>query len=246
MTTRDTGRILKAATLRDRGPQIAFDFEDVQAKCNEYLDEARARARTITEQATREAEAIRETARNEARTAGLTEGLERAEAEIERRADERARTRAAEEIATLGPALAAAAAQLVGERDRWIEQWETQAAEVAVAVAERILRTELDAKPERVRDIVGGILRLVSGVDRIAVRLHPDDVNVLGDNAERVVAQLASCGEAEIVADEALSRGGCIVDTRHGSIDARIETQLDRIAAELRGPSNHDNVGGAT
>jgi flagellar assembly protein FliH len=44
---------------------------------------------------------------------------------------------------------------------------------------------------------------------------------------------LAACGEAEIIADKSLTRGGCVIETQHGQIDARIETILDRIVAEL-------------
>ena len=55
----------------------------------------------------------------------------------------------------------------------------------------------------------------------------------LGRQATEVVRALAACGEAEIVADNSLTRGGCLIETQHGQIDARIETVLDRIVAEL-------------
>jgi flagellar assembly protein FliH len=43
-------------------------------------------------------------------------------------------------------------------------------------------------------------------------------------------------GETTFTPDERISRGGCVVETRHGAIDARIETQLARIAHELLSP----------
>ena len=42
-----------------------------------------------------------------------------------------------------------------------------------------------------------------------------------------------ACGEAELVYDETITPGGCQIETQHGAIDARMETQLERIASEL-------------
>ena len=76
---------------------------------------------------------------------------------------------------------------------------------------------------------------LAAGNPQIRVKLHPDDLAHLGDGAAEVVRTLAACGEATLVPDASLSPGGCLVETQHGIIDARLETQLDRIVSELVG-----------
>ena len=45
--------------------------------------------------------------------------------------------------------------------------------------------------------------------------------------------QLAALGQATVVPDSNITRGGCVIDTVHGQIDAQIETQIDRIIEEL-------------
>jgi flagellar assembly protein FliH len=76
-------------------------------------------------------------------------------------------------------------------------------------------------------------LQLAVGAPRIRLRLHGDDAALLGTQSAEVVRSLAACGEAEVVADNSLTRGGCMIDTQHGQIDARVETVLDRMVAQL-------------
>ena len=57
--------------------------------------------------------------------------------------------------------------------------------------------------------------------------------SALGKQAQQLIGQLSRVASAEVVADAAISPGGCRVETRHGVIDQRIETQLARIEAEL-------------
>ena len=47
------------------------------------------------------------------------------------------------------------------------------------------------------------------------------------------VLQVASLGVTQVVADAAITPGGCRVDTEFGSLDQQIEAQLNRITSEL-------------
>jgi flagellar biosynthesis/type III secretory pathway protein FliH len=55
----------------------------------------------------------------------------------------------------------------------------------------------------------------------------------LGDQAQRLAAGLSRLGKVDIVADSAIVKGGCRVDTRFGSIDQQYHAQLARIEQEL-------------
>lgn len=70
--------------------------------------------------------------------------------------------------------------------------------------------------------------RIEAGRDRatVTVRLHPDDASLLKSDA--------AFEHLRIVADGAVALGGCIVDSSTGSLDARFETQLARLADVLR------------
>jgi flagellar biosynthesis/type III secretory pathway protein FliH len=69
------------------------------------------------------------------------------------------------------------------------------------------------------------------------VRLHlnPQDHKNLGTQVRTLIDAMSGLGEAEVVADATIDRGGCRVETRFGSIDQQIESQLARIEEELTG-----------
>ena len=139
-----------------------------------------------------------------------------------------------------------AAEALVLERDRWLGEWEATAIQLSVAIAEKLIRRELGLKPEISSDILFKMLELAAGQRQIKLRIHPDDLKFLGNHPEEVIRSMASCGDATLVADEAISRGGCVIETDHGTIDARLETQLERITAELSPRSVESAVNGDT
>lgn len=213
--------------------QIAFNYEDIQSQCQERLKEATRQAKAILEEAHQESAVVRKQAQEAGLGIGRREGLDDAERQVAQRVDELAEKKATQRIRTLLPALEAAAKQVAINRERWLAEWEASAVQLAVAIAGRILRAELAVNPDRARAMISDALQTAAGSTRLRVRLNPEDVVLLGDRAEDVVKSLASCGEATILPDEAIERGGSVVETQHGVIDARLETQLDRILQEL-------------
>lgn len=232
MTT-DVPRVLKAHSVREHDALAAFNFEDLRQQAAAQIQAARRQAAEILEQAQRDAESLRKQALAEGKDAGKKEGLRDAAAEIERQARKLADQRVAEHLKTTLPALSQAAQALRDERDRWLLRWERAAVELGVAIAEKLLRTNLETKPELATGMIADALQLAAGQTQLRVLLHPADLERLGERAGQVVEALTSCADPELIADPALSPGGCRIETRYGEIDARLETMLQRISEEL-------------
>jgi len=225
--------VLKANDARGLGSHVAFNFEDLRHQAEAQLAAAKAEAASIVERARRDAEALRITAHADAREAGRQEGLKDAATQIEQRARKLADERLGQQLNTALPALTQAAALLRGERDRWLARWEQAAIELGIAVAEKIVKAELAARPERVREMVAAALELTVGQAQLRVYVNPHDRVFLGDRADQVVQSLTACASAQLIDDPALAPGDCRIETQHGEVDARLETMLQRIAEEL-------------
>ena len=226
-------RILKAMEARNLGARVAFNFEDFRTQCDQYLDKVRQSAQQLIDEARREAELIRRQTHEDAKVQGLKEAMQEADAIIEQRASELARKKVQQELQSLLPAMKAAAEQLSHEYERWLSRWEASAIRLSVAVAEKLMTRELKHHPEAGRKMIVQALQLVSSVKRLTVRLNPRDLQTLGEAAEQFVADVAEADEVVFVPDDSIASGGCQLDTQHGTIDARIETLLDRVTAEL-------------
>jgi flagellar assembly protein FliH len=226
-------RLLKANNVRGLGSKVVFNFDDLQERGDAYVESVRQQIGQMLAAAESEVAALRKSAQELGFEQGQREGLQNASDAIEQRARQIAEKTVSEGLATALPALKAVAESLAVERDRWIADWEATAIRLAAAIAERLLGQQLRIHPDLAREMIREALQLAVGAPRIRLRLHGADAALLGAQAAEVVRALAACGEAEVVADNSLTRGGCLIDTQHGQIDARVETVLDRIVAQL-------------
>ncbi len=110
---------------------------------------------------------------------------------------------------------------------------ESRAVELALALAEKILHSARAAGPAVVCSVVNGALRRVISHDRIVLQVNPDDVGLVQATLAPDSTDRGALRQIEIVGERRVPRGGCIVRTVEGEIDARIQQQFDRAAALL-------------
>jgi flagellar assembly protein FliH len=220
------------ATIIKRGSQaevvsgtavrpIAFSFEEMAGRADEYLESVRREAAKIVQQAHRDAEEVHRNAEAAGRAA--------AEAAIERLLEEKI----TKQMATLRPALQSVAHQLADARGRWLSEWEASAVHLAARMAERILRHELSREPQAPLALMRESLELASGSGSITIHLSPEDCRHLSAASGEIVESLKRLAPAKIMADASVSPGGCVVKTEFGEIDQRLESQLARLEQEL-------------
>lgn len=226
-------RLLKANVARDLAVASTFNFADLRQQAVAQISAAQAEAAAIVAQAQQEAAAIRQQAQADGKAAGRREGLVDAERTIKQQAQAIADASVREQLQTTLPALAAAADALARERDAWIVRWERVAVELGVAIAEKLIRSNLVAQPDLAEGMIAEALQLAAGQPQLRVVLNPADLEHLGDRAHDVVRSLAACAHPELRSDPQLQPGECRLETLHGEVDARIETMLHRITEEL-------------
>jgi len=73
--------------------------------------------------------------------------------------------------------------------------------------------------------------RTLSG-EKLVVRLHPTDLAMLR-TAGALAADLPTGAAASWVADQRITLGGCVIETDGGELDARLETQIQRLRDAL-------------
>jgi flagellar biosynthesis/type III secretory pathway protein FliH len=88
-----------------------------------------------------------------------------------------------------------------------------------------LLGAELRLAPEHVRAVVERELTRVQAARRVVLRVHPEDLALL-DSTETLRARHELRAPLSFEADETLSRGGCVIDSDLGQLDARLETRL--------------------
>ena len=101
---------------------------------------------------------------------------------------------------------------------------------LAVLLAERLLGTELETRPERIAEMAQAALREARGARRAVIEAAPLDAEALRTNLSQLEFP-PECLEVRSNAD--LSRGSLSIHTDIGTLDARLNPQLERLAAAL-------------
>ncbi len=158
-----------------------------------------------------------------AESAGRAAGLAAAQKQME------AQLRKAEQTAK---SLEAALATLSRPLAQIDDEVHAQIAELALALAHGLLRRELRADPTQGIGIVRETVVLLPASARgVRIALHPEDAALVRERLQVAGPESAW----SVVDDPALGRGDCRVHTDYAQIDARIETRLKAMLAELLG-----------
>lgn len=125
-------------------------------------------------------------------------------------------------------ALAQAAQALAAEAEALAERTERAAVELALRIAEQALGGALTADPERVLDVVRGALRRLVERERVLLLVNPDDLDLVRDRVGALAGELGGIEHCEVQAERRVPRGGAVVRTEEGEVDATLQTKLQR------------------
>jgi len=174
----------------------------------------------------------RDDAAHAARIAELEEQVERratlARQEGFREGEAAGRSRAAAEAQPALEKLARSIEEVARLRPRLLRETEAELVELAMGIARRILRRELSVDAEALQGLVKGALEKLSAREICRIRAHPE----LEPGIRRCLERESQSG-IQVIGDATLERGGILVETSRGKLDASLETQPAEIGRGL-------------
>ena len=120
---------------------------------------------------------------------------------------------------------AAGVRDLVGVQQQMRRHMEEDLVKLATMIARRILHRELTVDPEALLGIARAAMAKVSAREMHKIRVYPTEAPMM----EKFLASMHLPQRIEVVPDPGIERGGMLVETSHGQLDASIETQLEEI-----------------
>ncbi|HET6427272.1 MAG TPA: FliH/SctL family protein [Phycisphaerae bacterium] len=138
-----------------------------------------------------------------------------------------------DQLAQARGALASAATGVAELEGRLIRQAERQMLELALEIAARVLCQEIRAARPEIAPIVAEALRRVPSDREVVIHLHPDDLACCRQAQE--ADEPDGEGAVRFVADPAVPRAGCVIETAEGVVESTVEGNLQRLGEALRG-----------
>lgn len=114
------------------------------------------------------------------------------------------------------------------------EDIEHQLTQLAVTLAQQLVRRELKLEPGEIIGLIRDSVQLLPGIQRnISIVLHPEDAQLV-----RNALSIETSDEEhnwKLIEDPMITRGGCEINAPPSAINATLENRLSELAASVLG-----------
>jgi flagellar assembly protein FliH len=224
--------------------------EEARAEADRIVREAEQKAFDEVEKKTNESQKIRQQAEDEAERK-IAEARQKAEAlvtdaenrveEIEKEAygkgykegNETGYHEGQQEVERLVEQLHKVISSAVERRNEIIDETETQLISLVLQISQKVIKVISENQKNVVVNNVIQALRKLKTRNDVIVRVNLDDVDIASERIKDFMRMVENVKSITVVEDSSVDKGGCIIETDFGEIDARIASQLNEIQQKV-------------
>jgi len=213
---------------------IVLDLGDIAAQGEKLRAQARAQAERILTEARAERARLIAGAAEEGRRQGFERGLAEGRAEGEQAGRQEASAEAAAQLEHVQTGFERALAAFEGTREAMLCEARADLLRLAMAIARRITRRAIEVDPAAAAGQLEAALEHVAAGSALVIEVSARERAAALAAIPAIGARAAGSAHVEVLPREDLAPGDVVVRVRgSGEVDARIEAQLDRLAAQL-------------
>jgi flagellar assembly protein FliH len=206
-------------------------FEAVRKKTNEaqkLREDAEAEAERVAEEAKKNAEELEAqslartaSAEREARDRGFAEGREAGYAS------------GREEAARLIDRIHVIMDKAMEKRISILEESESQIVDLVLLITKKVIKVISDNQKNVVVSNVVQALRKLKTRGDVVIRVNIADLQLTAGHTKDFMQMVENAKSITVIEDSTVDRGGCVIETDFGQIDARISSQLHEIEESI-------------
>jgi len=119
------------------------------------------------------------------------------------------------------------------KRAEILEQTEAQVVELVLLIARKVVKTISENQKNVVLSNISQALRKLKTRSDVIVRVNLADLQLTTEHAKDFIEAAENAKKLSIVEDSSVDRGGCVIETDFGEIDARIQSQLHELEEKI-------------
>ena len=218
-----------AEKIRKDAEKVAFD--EVKRKNNQ--------AQKIRQEAEDQAQVILAESRQKA--ADLESDIKQRVTQTEREAYERGYAdghakgygEGRAEVERLVESLHSIITKAIEKRNEIIEEAETQIINLVLLIVKKVIKVISENQKNVVINNVVQALRKLKSRGDVVIRVNLADLELTSEHVKDFMKMVENVKSITVLEDSSVDRGGCIIETDFGQIDARISSQLHEIEERI-------------
>lgn len=119
------------------------------------------------------------------------------------------------------------------KRQEILESTESQIVELVLLMTRKVVKILSENQKSVLLSNVVQALKKVKGRGDVTIRVNMDDVKLTTEHISQFIREVENVKSITVLEDSTVQRGGCIIETDFGAIDARIQSQLGELETKL-------------
>ena len=205
------------AEVKRQTNQAQIIKNDAEQNAAEIIKNAQEEASKIVEDARIEQETLKSNSRAEGYNQGREEGFAEGKGEVERLVE---RTHKILE-------------GVMARREEILTETEQQIVELVILMTRKVVKIISENQKSVVMANVLQALKKVKTRGDVTIRVNMDDVKLTSAHTADFIKQVENIQGITVLEDSTVDKGGCVVETDFGAIDARIQNQLSELETAI-------------
>jgi len=116
-----------------------------------------------------------------------------------------------------------------------LENLEGEIVQLSLAVAEKVIHLEATTNREVIRGVLKEAIKNIGDRENMKIRVHPQDFQFMIEIKNDFLQSFDGIRNMTFAEDESIQRGGAIIETVCGEVDARLDQQYNEMKAAMTG-----------
>jgi type III secretion protein L len=119
------------------------------------------------------------------------------------------------------------------EHEQMLKNASKEMLDLSFKIAEKIIGKQIELEKGTILDIVAQALQTVRQSRQITIRVHPEDAKTLKSSKDALAEALGTGRIIDVMEDKKVEKGGCIIESEVGVVDAQLHKQMERLRKVL-------------
>ncbi len=212
-----------------KAEETAFNQVKIQTdKAQEIKAEAEQNAQSIIQKAQEQAQEIIQKAQQE-----QTEIRSKSRKEGFQEGKEEGFTNGAEEADRLVERMHNILDAVMTRREEILNETEQQIIELVILMSRKVVKVISENQKNVLMNNILAALKKVKGRGNVTLRVNIQDLKMTTEHTKLFLQKIENVKNIAVLEDSSVEKGGCIVETDFGAIDARISSQLNELEQKI-------------